>query len=115
MDVQDQVVSVYAGEDWNQPWQVDPDATTKDLTGAALTLTLKDQTGAVITPTPLTIGSGITVTDAPNGKFTSSILRADTGTWTPGARFDCDVYNTTSNKRIAGCTVLVKRSVRAFP
>lgn len=80
----DLAVSFYIGEDGVIEFQLLP---VEDITAWALQFTVRAVAGVGPNLFQYTIGSGITITDGPNGRFTVTIASADTSGLSPAVDF----------------------------
>lgn len=77
-------MSFYTGEDGSINCQLSP---IENITGWTLKYTVRKDKSLLPILITKTVGFGITITDAPNSKFTIAMDSADTTAATPGAYF----------------------------
>lgn len=112
MAVGDQTLTVRRGEDVVIPFAP---PSPVDITGYSLAFNVSPSPGESITSGfPLTIGAGITVTDAEAGEYRVTIPKAVTMLLTSGGPYAWDCWRTTTGgeKRLAGGRLVVKEPVR---
>lgn len=76
------------------------DGSPVDLTGYSVIFAVRNEPGGKTLCATATIGDGVTVTDAVNGKFTVVITGAKSTKFSmPKAHYQCQVYTNDSNKK----------------
>lgn len=108
-------ITIEQGTRWFRTITVTDDGTARDLTNFTIAMQIRETKAAATTLISLSIGAGITITDATNGIFTVEITAAQTAalSFDGVAYYDMELTppSSTSTERLIEGTVTLSKEV----